>query len=1355
MLGFLAPIFFGLLIAAPAIIFAYRRKLHGNKKIVPSLFIFKQIELKSSKAKRKIKFPLRLILELCFLSLIALAATKPYLKNGENTIAIVIDNSRSMAAGSRLQSAIAQAKDEIKNSSLLGKKYLIFSLSNNKNENSSLLVQPYSSIDEIKIDNKTNSVANQLLLINNSNKIDKIILYTDLKPNQVQNFNADNIQVDTRFISDRFENYFLYKQGDQIFASFSGQGAIPLIASYQSLQNLSEVIKREILVKNGENIPLELPSIKNYKITLTSKSQSDELRNALKDDDSINLSNKDKNLRKIALIDSSSEGSLYNLNKIPGFDVERVNLETKDILNILEGYDLIITHLSDFNLEINKPVISILPTGDTSWFTIKGIKDKPQITSWNFKDASTRYLNFALLNPEKSLLLDAKAGASSILYSETGSLLLHYGSNKIASGFELLPYEGAESRTLSILLLNIINKAIGTDFNFQEDISESKTFDLFSFVPPTILKNTTIAESHSSFLPYLLLAISLIIILIELIAFLKGLLITAPKAIIKKHSLFTVVAITILLSSIFSPKIKHESLSSGIVALVDLSASIPSEALDIFKSDIEKLSKKIPIKVFAFGEKLRELGSFSSTDTKTDFEQAFIEISDQNSRNNFSSSSAEVLLYSDGIETKGSAKEFLQKNSAFPFKINPILINQNLFKSSKAEISMLQAPLTVRTEDPLLIKFSVHNHGQASKKLEALIFKEDTNIQTLKFELNSETEKLLQFQSPKLSNGLNKLTVVLKEQNSEIDRESAYITVQEKEKALILSGSEEDSIILKKLFASSGYLVEQYLGDNVKNIKGFEGYGIIAVANLHSSNFPSRLQEELKFHTEKGKKVLLIGGEKSFGLGGYIDSTLEKLSPAKFIPPQTKKKTLNNAVMLLIDKSKSMLEDNRIEAARRAALISVNSLKDQDYVGVIGFDSVPFEVLPLDLVQINKTLAERRLSNLTAAGATEILDSLKKARLKLSNAQAGRKHIIILSDGQFPSRGLEYLQEINNLKNNGITVSAIAIGLDADVPTLKTLANQGSGQFYQTNSPSKLPEIFLQDIKVAVGEETMKEEEDYNIIDHPQGLRFTTIRDFPKLRGFVKTELKIGAELGLSTQGLSTTGEDIPYPIFANWKFGEGSVAIFTSDLNGRWSLPWLRWEGFLPFWKGYIEGLKVVKEKDQEIPKFDLRYFVNGEDITFDLAIFDEKLLQQKNAAVTAKISTQQINKLAREVDSAEEMVFVQEKPGRFTGTISYDKFKAISDLFISINYNQTEFPQLGIFLNNAKIGEIKGQGINYSFLNDIAKITGGEINPDYNKLQQNLTKKVEYRDYFSELLILAMLILIFGIFYREKYIN
>lgn len=69
---------------------------------------------------------------------------------------------------------------------------------------------------------------------------------------------------------------------------------------------------------------------------------------------------------------------------------------------------------------------------------------------------------------------------------------------------------------------------------------------------------------------------------------------------------------------------------------------------------------------------------------------------------------------------------------------------------------------------------------------------------------------------------------------------------------------------------------------------------------------------------------------------------------------------------------------------------------------------------------------------------------------KVSTNDAQIKHIVLLTDGQDTYHRYDDL--LKDMNDHKITLSTVAVGSDADVNILRTLADKGKGRFYQTNA---------------------------------------------------------------------------------------------------------------------------------------------------------------------------------------------------------------------------------------------------------------------------------------------------------------
>jgi hypothetical protein len=105
-----------------------------------------------------------------------------------------------------------------------------------------------------------------------------------------------------------------------------------------------------------------------------------------------------------------------------------------------------------------------------------------------------------------------------------------------------------------------------------------------------------------------------------------------------------------------------------------------------------------------------------------------------------------------------------------------------------------------------------------------------------------------------------------------------------------------------------------------------------------------------------------------------------------------------------------------------------------------------------------------------------------------------------------------------------VTVSAIAIGAEADVRVMKRISQYGGGLFHQTIDPTSLPQIVLAQLQDNPSEEPRGERELTPIQERgSELLAGFAVRSYPKLFGYMETELKRGAHLDLMLRKTENT----------------------------------------------------------------------------------------------------------------------------------------------------------------------------------------------------------------------------------------
>jgi Ca-activated chloride channel homolog len=699
-----------------------------------------------------------------------------------------------------------------------------------------------------------------------------------------------------------------------------------------------------------------------------------------------------------------------------------------------------------------------------------------------------------------------------------------------------------------------------------------------------------------------------------------------------------------------------------------------------------------------------------------------------------------ILLFSDGNEEEGNALLAARLLAQRDIHLFPILPPSESISNDGVTIRSVTLPQVLRSQELAEIRVGVQYQANLDsvKSISAPIHValDGKTIHQETIELTPLSSKIVTAKTPQLTPGLHRIDTILDAEKIKVTK---WITVKPRKRIVILNGSQDEARVLPDLLRAQGFEIEEHLvtsaGQIPTDLDDVTGIIINNVPrNVTSDSFLNKLKE----YTEKGGGVLLIGGDRSFGLGGYINSALEEISPLSFLPPETTKKRLQIGVVLVIDKSRSMFREGKIEGAKSAALATVLSMKDEDLVGVIGFDSVPFTIIRLSPVEQAKSMVGDRLRHLTASGQTDLLPALALARQSLSASPASRRHIIIMSDGKVSPAGNGYLEELARLRAAGVTLSAVALGVEADAPFMQMLSQQGRGAFYHTFDATRLPDIFVRDIKVSTGEKTMKENGTYPIIPGRSIGELTSSRSFPDLRGFVKTKPKNGARMELLVKN-----DDQTSPLLAHWNYGKGHVVVFTSDANGRWSLPWLRWQGFPEFWKEILTQVeRGSKDQDREIP-FHYQSTVERKSLFSELTLYDEESARNSTLRVEGKLSLQ--TQKDKPIASA---VFRRIAPGRYQAEIPEIK---VGDYSMEIQVGSTKLPLIGITVSPEELQERPLGRVNSELLSQLAQETGGKLNPQAQDLV--LAKQIEERKekLFPPLLQIAFFLLLFEAFLRE----
>ncbi len=320
----------------------------------------------------------------------------------------------------------------------------------------------------------------------------------------------------------------------------------------------------------------------------------------------------------------------------------------------------------------------------------------------------------------------------------------------------------------------------------------------------------------------------------------------------------------------------------------------------------------------------------------------------------------------------------------------------------------------------------------------------------------------------------------------------------------------------------------------------------------------ARMEALQRLVAERGKGLVVIGGDQTFGLGEYADSALEEALPVTVQPPD-RDQVATLALVLVIDRSGSMAATdtadrraNRLDLAKEGAILAVETLKPGDQAGVIAFDTSAQWIAELQALNGSGDVrgVADRISRIQLGGGTDFLDGLTLAYRALQQSTARTKHVILMTDGEAPEAGIPQL--LAAMRRGGITVSTLGVSADisgSGKAVLERIARTGQGRSYFTNSPNDVPRIMTQEARLAG--RSYKEEHDFKprLMTPAPPVRGLVPSELPDLHGYIRTSPKRAAEIVLAS--------DQNEPILAQWQYGLGRATVWTSEAEGAWGRDW------------------------------------------------------------------------------------------------------------------------------------------------------------------------------------------------------
>jgi len=498
-----------------------------------------------------------------------------------------------------------------------------------------------------------------------------------------------------------------------------------------------------------------------------------------------------------------------------------------------------------------------------------------------------------------------------------------------------------------------------------------------------------------------------------------------------------------------------------------------------------------------------------------------------------------ILLVSDGIDTRGD----LARVRA-PVPVDVAIVPH----SDNARLVGLDLPVGAAPDATVRVGVQLRSDRSGPARLRLTLGQATVATRELSLEVGQRVER---FEVRLPSEGSLRLEAALEvpwQQPLADDTLAATVELEARDSVAVVGDA-----ALAELLAAQGL-------DVVSLAPGELGVPIDAsavVLRAPATAFSRSQLDALASWVDDGGGLLMTGGPESFGLGGWFRTPVEAVLPVDG-DLRTDVRVPLVALVMVVDRSQSMAggSPSKLALARQGAAEVVDLAFERDLLGLIAFSNDSewiFELRPATGRGKLEMLAGIR--GLAPRGGTVLGPALSQAIEALRDSDAAIKHLILLSDGRlydgegpFGGAPVDLEAAAAEAHANGITISSIAVGREADFARLEALARAGGGRYYAALDVATLPRIFAGEALTATRSLVRNDPGPPDISVHPllAGLDAPPAPD-----AYVATTLKTDAE-PLWSYGPEET-------LLSVRRQGLGRTAAFTTDLSA--------WAGELGAW--------------------------------------------------------------------------------------------------------------------------------------------------------------------------------------------
>jgi len=582
-----------------------------------------------------------------------------------------------------------------------------------------------------------------------------------------------------------------------------------------------------------------------------------------------------------------------------------------------------------------------------------------------------------------------------------------------------------------------------------------------------------------------------------------------------------------------------------------------------------------------------------------------------------------IVVFSDGNENRGSAIEAAQwaAEQGVHFDVYPITYKHG----REVMVERIIVPPDARPDEPFRVTIVLRSNCATKGMLSLVVGEIEERPFPIMVELEPGRPTIVTHEMRRRLPGFYDIAASFRPDDQDSDEIFENNTARGfthgvgKAQVLIIEEPEnEGEHLAETLGGEGGALSEEGVVVERRGMSGlprseadFLAYDLIILCNVPRSAWGDEthmrmLQSAVK---DGGVGFIMIGGNSSFGAGGYIDTPIEETLPVDLRLKD--KEMMPNGALALIMHTCEMPKGNYW--MKKICHAAVETLGPEDYFGMLlysyattGGSPVIWQI-PMGPVS-RRSLIKRKIDLAQPGDMPDYDTAIRMAYRGLLSQQAAVKHIILIGDGDAVGASPRLIQSLVKAKITASTVTVFPHSPGAP-QAMKNLAQGTKGTFYYPKNPNNLPKIFIREASRVRQSMIYNQEFRPKVGERSEPIKGLDEDDFPSLMAHVGTSAatagpKVRAEIPLLAVIAQKEGGRVENPLLAHWQYGLGRSVAFTSDATGNWAKNWIgRGDIYQKFWKQTT--LWAMRKRPRS--NLQVRTAVDGENVRVVVEAIDD----------------------------------------------------------------------------------------------------------------------------------------------------